>query len=48
METDVNMVEDVTKSEIMGLGSWNEPRTDEQLLNFLSRREAAIFATEAE
>jgi len=48
METETNMVEDVTKSEIMNLASWNQPRTSEQLLSFIARREAEIFETEAE
>jgi hypothetical protein len=46
METDTNMVEEVTKSEIMGLMSWDKPRTAKQLMNFISRREADIFATD--
>ena len=49
METESNMmVEDVTKSELMDLASWDQPRTDEQLMSFLTKREAEIFATEAE
>lgn len=47
MESEMNMVEAVTKSEIMGLASWDQPRSAEQLMNFISRREAEIFATEA-
>lgn len=47
METETNMVEAVTKSELMGLASWDQPRTTEQLRNFIARREAEIFATEA-
>ena len=27
--------------------TWNQPRTDEQLRDFISRREAEIFSTEA-
>jgi hypothetical protein len=49
METEAtSMVEEVTKSELMGLASWNERRTAEQLMDFISRREAEIFATEPE
>jgi len=48
METETSMVEDVTKSEIMNLASWDQPRTTEQLLGFIARRETEIFATEAE
>jgi hypothetical protein len=39
------VVEDVTKSELLGLNSlmtWNQQRTTDQLLNFIARREAAI------
>ena len=48
METETSMVEDVTKSELLELASWNQPRTTEQLLGFIARREADIYATEAE
>lgn len=47
MDIENGMVEAVTKSEIMGLASWNQPRSSEQLMNFISRREAEIFSTEA-
>lgn len=33
-----------TKSEVLGLASWNKERTTEELLSFISRREAQIFA----
>jgi hypothetical protein len=46
METETSMVESVTKSELLGLASWSQSRTTEQLMSFLSRREAEIFATE--
>lgn len=48
METESSAVEDVTKSELMNLASWDQPRTTEQLLGFIARRETEIFATEAE
>lgn len=48
METESSTVEDVTKSELMNLASWDQPRTTEQLLGFIARRETEIFATEAE
>jgi hypothetical protein len=37
-------IELVTKSDILGLtmASWDRPRTTEQLLGFIARREAAI------
>jgi len=46
METDINMVESVNESEILGLATWDQPRTNEQILGFINRREAEIFATE--
>jgi hypothetical protein len=47
MENNTNaMVEDVTKSDILGLASWEKARTTEQLLGFIARREAEIFSTE--
>lgn len=48
MEKQVDiMEEEVTKSDILELGmaSWDQPRTPEQLLGFIARREAEIFAT---
>jgi len=38
-ETDV---ESVTMSDILNLSSWDRPRTNDELNNFISRREAAI------
>jgi hypothetical protein len=38
-------VEDVTKSEILGLehlATWDQPRSREQLLGFIASREAAM------
>ena len=39
-------IELVTKSDLLDLASWNQPRTNEQLLGFIARREAEIFATD--
>jgi len=48
METSsTSMIEDVTKSEVLGLATWDRERTTEEILGFLARREADIFATEA-
>ena len=33
--------------EISKIETWNQPRTTEQLLGFIARREAEIFSTEA-
>jgi len=43
----MSMVEDVTKSEIMGLASWDRPRSTQQLISFITKREAEIFSTES-
>jgi hypothetical protein len=45
METQSGAIELVTKSELLGLESWNQPRSTEQLLGFIARREAEIFTT---
>ncbi len=33
--------------ETNNIETWNQPRTTEQLLGFIARREAEIFSTEA-
>jgi hypothetical protein len=40
METELSMVEAITKSEL--LASWDRKRSDEELNDFLSRREAKV------
>jgi hypothetical protein len=49
METQIVDVENVTKTDILGLemASWDQPRTTEQLLSLISRREADIFSTQS-
>lgn len=42
METETSSVEPVTMSEVLELATWDRPRTNEELQNFISRREAAI------
>lgn len=42
MEQTQTNVEPVTISEVMGLDTWNTTRSDEELNDFISRREAAI------
>ena len=47
METQSD-IELVTKSDLLGLelASWDRPRSKDDLLGFIERREAAIFATD--
>lgn len=42
METELNTVEAVTKSELLELATWDRPRSIDQLRSFVSRREAEI------
>jgi hypothetical protein len=42
METTTNNVEQVTISDIMELATWDRPRSSEELLSFIERRESAI------
>ena len=35
-------IELVTKSDLLELATWNQPRDKEQLLGFIARREAEI------
>lgn len=35
-------------NETQELATWNQPRTTEQLLGFIARRESEIFSCEAE
>jgi len=42
MDTEMGIVESVTKSELLDLASWDKPRSTEQLLDFINRREAEI------
>lgn len=48
METETGIVEAVTKSDLLELASWDKPRTTEQLLGFIARREAEIFVADDE
>jgi len=47
METEMG-IELVTKSDLLELASWDKPRSTEQLLGFIARREAEIFNTDDE
>lgn len=44
IDTQAGDVEEVTMSDILQLSnqSWNQPRSTEQLLGFIARREAAL------
>ena len=42
METTQSDIEQVTMSEVLELATWDRPRTDDELRNFISSRESAI------
>lgn len=42
MESTTSIVEPVTLTEVLNIATWDRPRTDDELENFLSRREAAV------
>lgn len=42
MELESAAVESVTVSDILGLATWDRPRTSEELMGFIARREAQI------
>ena len=42
MEAEKINVEPVTMSEVLELATWDRPRSDEELREFISSREAAI------
>lgn len=42
METTGSNIEDVTMSEVLELATWNRERSDAELEDFISSREAAI------
>ena len=48
MEMEMSGIELVTKSELLGLASWDRPRSTEQLLGLIARREAEIVDKEDE
>ncbi|HZJ34664.1 MAG TPA: hypothetical protein VFD55_01465 [Candidatus Angelobacter sp.] len=47
-ETEMGIVERVNVSDLLELHSWDKPRTTEQLLGFIARRESEIFANDDE
>lgn len=42
MDSTTNTVEPVTLNEVLQLASWDRPRSDKEIQDFISRREAAI------
>jgi len=42
METTHSAIEPVTMSEVLQLATWDRPRTNEELRDFISRREAML------
>lgn len=42
MESTQATIEPVTISEVLNLASWDRPRTNEELRDFISHRESAI------
>jgi len=48
MEAEVNMVESVTKSELLELATWDRQRSIEQLRGFITRREANLDFADCE
>jgi len=47
METETKITEAIENNGLEFQASWNQSRTTEQLLGFIARREAEVFATEA-
>ena len=41
-DTNGTEVELVTKSDILGLNTWDRPRTNDELASFVTRRQAAV------
>jgi hypothetical protein len=42
MESTKNTVEPVTISEVLSLATWDRPRTNEELRDFISKRESLL------
>ncbi len=42
MESPKSIVEPVTISEVLSLATWDRPRTNEELRDFVSQREAIL------
>ena len=42
MESTQSSIEPVTMSDVLELATWDRPRTNSELRNFISRRESAL------
>jgi hypothetical protein len=42
MESSSSQIEPVTLSEVLELATWDRQRSDSEIENFISRREAAV------
>lgn len=42
MDTNISDIEDVTVSDILNLATWNRPRSDDELREFVTRHHAAL------
>lgn len=42
MDSTNSQIEPVTLTEVLELATWDRPRSSEELLRFISKREAAI------
>ena len=42
MELATSQIEPVTLSEVLELASWDRPRTNDELRNFITRRESIV------
>jgi len=42
MDTTSSQIEPVSMSEVLNLASWDRPRSNEELRNFISTREAIV------
>lgn len=42
METTQSIVEPVTISEVLSLATWDRPRTNDELRDFVSKRESLL------
>jgi hypothetical protein len=43
MDSTTSQIEPVTLSEVLEINSWDRPRSNDELRNFISTREAIVF-----